>query len=229
MNGSTSDAFEDDDFVVVPDYLFQYLPSEYHDEIEEQKCRYLAILGESDREIKNLFRMSKSIFSVASLRYIYSRLTRLRISESTEGIIDLEILTNSFIMTYSRLFVEGNGASGFSRDCIPVHLRGAHDEIIQLRNRRFAHHDDSDETIGSGLQIEFDDAKALVKLELKIGFYFGGRNEWEELLKFLDAQMHERIQKILGRLSEKTGLEWKFESGPVPKWVMEPGATKVES
>jgi hypothetical protein len=53
------------------------------------------------------------------------------------------------------------------------------------------------------------------------GFYVGGRDEWKELVTFLDAHMHERVHKILDRLKAKTGYEWKFPVGPTPVWVGE--------
>ena len=54
---------------------------------------------------------------------------------------------------------------------------------------------------------------------MSLGLYIGGRNEWEDLIKFIDASMHERIYKILARLKEQTGYEWLFPDGPTPSWV----------
>jgi hypothetical protein len=54
---------------------------------------------------------------------------------------------------------------------------------------------------------------------MSLGFYMGGRNEWEELVTFIDSHMHERLYKILGKLKDKTGYEWKIPTGPAPDWV----------
>ncbi len=88
-------------------------------------------------------------------------------------------------MTYGRLFAKGDGASGLSDDAIPKHLEPVHDELIELRNRRYAHNA-SHETVKSGINVYFDDDGFEVRINMSLGIYIGGRNEWEELITFIE-------------------------------------------
>src|SRR3546814_16868596 len=52
--------------------------------------------------------------------------------------LELDMLTTAFVATYVRLHTGGSG-SGFARAPLPEALRSAHDEIIDMRNKRYAH------------------------------------------------------------------------------------------
>lgn len=218
MGVSPPAIWEDDEYVYVPEELFKHLPAEYRDAAEARKQQGSNMLQIADKDIRGLVRLINAIPTTASLSYIYHRLRTTKFAPTTEAVMEQEMLTTAFVVTYSRLFVSGNGGGGVSRDQIPAHLRAVHDDILEIRHRRYAHNG-GHETISSGIQIEFDDKEVRVNLRMSLGFYVGGRNEWEELVTFLDAHMHERLQKILGRLKTKTGLEWKFPVGPAPDWV----------
>ncbi len=218
MENSPPTIWEDDDYVYVPEEFFKHLPPEYRDAAEARKQQGSDILQIADKDIKSLVRLANAIPTTSSLSYIYHRLRTAKFEMTAEAVMEQEMLTTAFVVTYARLFVSGNGGSGVSRDQIPLHLRTVHDDILDIRHQRYAHNG-GHKTIGSGIQIDFDDAEVRVNLGMSLGFYVGGRNEWEELVTFLDAHMHERLQKILGRLKAKTGLEWTFPVGPAPDWV----------
>ncbi len=218
MENSPPTIWEDDDYVYVPEEFFKHLPPEYRDAAEARKQQGSDILQIADKDIKSLVRLANAIPTTSSLSYIYHRLRTAKFEMTAEAVMEQEMLTTAFVVTYARLFVSGNGGSGVSRDQIPVHLRAVHDDILDIRHQRYAHNG-GHKTTGSGIQIDFDDAEVRVNLGMSLGFYVGGRNEWEELVTFLDAHMHERLQKILGRLKAKTGLEWTFPVGPAPDWV----------
>lgn len=218
MENSTPTIWEDDDYVYIPEELFKHLPDEYREALEARKQQGSDILQIADKDIKSLVRLANAIPTTSSLSYIYHRLRTSKFDVTAEAVMEQEMLTTAFVVTYSRLFVSGNGGSGVSRDQIPAHLRAVHDDILEIRHQRYAHNA-GHETIGSGIQIDFDDTEVRVNLGMSLGFYVGGRNEWEELVTFLDAHMHERLQKILDRLKAKTGLEWTFPVGPAPDWV----------
>ena len=218
MEDSPPTIWEDDDYVYIPEELFKHLPPEYREAAEARKQQGTDMLQVADKDIKSLIRLANAVPTTASLSYIYHRLRTAKFDMTAEALMEQELLTTAFVVTYSRLFVSGNGGSGVSRDEIPAHLQGIHDDIIDIRHKRYAHNG-GHETIASGIKIDFDDTEVRVNLQMSLGFYMGGRNEWGELITFIDGHMHERLQKILGRLKAKTGYEWKFPNGPGPDWV----------
>ncbi|WP_429819120.1 hypothetical protein [Ensifer sp. B1-9] len=218
MENSPPVIWEDDKYVYVPEELFKHLPPEYLEAVEARKQQGSNILQIADNDIKGLIRLVNAIPTTASLSYIYHRLRNANFDVTTEALMEQEMLTTAFVVTYSRLFVSGNGASGVAEDQIPAHLKAVHDDLIEMRHQRYAHNGGHD-TISSGVRFDFDDTEIRINLQMSLGLYVGGRDEWGELVTFLDAHMHERLQKILGRLRAKTGYEWKFPVGPGPDWV----------
>ena len=210
--------WEDDKFVYVPEEFFNLLPKEYRDAAQALKQTGENVLRIADKDIQHLIRLINAIPTTASLSYIYHRLRTSKFEATAEALMEQETLTTAFIVTYARLFVSRDGASGISKNSIPVHLRPVHDEIMHLRNKRYAHND-SNKTVHSSVTIDFDDRGFQVKIQMSLGLYIGGRNEWQELITFIDAHMHDRLKKILCRLKKKTGYEWTFPSGPAPAWV----------
>jgi len=118
-------------------------------------------------------------------------------------------------VTYVRLHQGGNG-SGFSRDSIPENLRTIHDQVVNLRNKRFAHSDEHD-SVSNALEIAFEDNRFEIKFGLSLGYHIGGAKEWPDLVKSVEALYSERIDKLLARLKQKTGHDWALQSGPAPE------------
>lgn len=218
MKKPMSAIWEDDNYVHIPESLFELLPSEYREALEEVKSIGNNALLIADQDLQNLIRLSKAIPTTMSLSYIYHRLRSAKFDSTIEAVIEQEMLTTAFIVTYSRLFVTGNGVKGISRKVIPDHLKKIHDEIIDIRHRRYAHNG-GHETIDSGLEILYSESKFQVNMQLNLGFFVGGRNEWKELVTFIDAYMHEMLYKILARLKDKTGYEWSISTGETPDWI----------
>lgn len=210
--------WEDDEFVYVPEELFEYLPKEYREAAESLKKQGEDVLRIVDKDLQGLVKLCKAIPTSASLSYIYHRLRTSKFEPTMEAVMEQEVLTTAFIVTYGRLFASGSGTTGMSRRDIPEHLKPIHDEIIELRNKRYAHNA-SHQTVDSGIEVNLGDDGFRIKPEITFGVYFGGRNEWEDLIKFIDAHMHDRLMKVISRLKEKTGYDWTFPNGPAPDWV----------
>jgi hypothetical protein len=56
-------------------------------------------------------------------------------------------------------------------------------------------------------------------MQFSFGFCVGGRDEWKELIAFIDSHMHETLFKILARLEKRTGYDWHTSTGPTPGWL----------
>ncbi|MBW4962945.1 hypothetical protein [Sulfitobacter sp. CW3] len=209
---------EDEEFVYVPEEFFNLLPKEYREAAEARKQQGKKVLRIADNDIKGLIRLARAIPTTSSLSYIYHRLKTAKFEVTAEALLEQEVLTTAFIVTYARLFASGNGAVKLSKTDIPEHLRPVHQDIMDLRHQRYAHNG-THKTINSGIELHFDDDGFKVSMQMRLGFFLGGRNEWEELITFIDAHMHESLMKILRRLERKTGYEWTFPEGPRPDWV----------
>ncbi|TKA95820.1 hypothetical protein FAZ78_14855 [Cereibacter changlensis] len=218
MRQVQNNIWEDDDFIYISEEIFKHLPKEYREAAEARKQQSEDALQIADKDIRGLIKLINAIPTTSSLSYIYHRLRTSKFEATPQALMEQEVLTAAFIVTYGRLFANGDGASGLSRGAIPRHLRPVHDEIVELRNKRYAHNGSHD-TVSSGINLSFDGNGFRVSMQMSLGFYVGGKNEWKELITFIDAHMHERLTKILRRLKEKTGYEWTFPVGPAPNWV----------
>lgn len=206
----TSD--EANEYFVVPEEALEQLPQEWREALQAKVADGRAVLKSVDKELSALSRLSTTFVTLVSLKHIQGRLSAYRFAATMEAILELDMITTAFVVAYVRLH-EGGAGSGFSRDMLPEHLRPIHDEIRELRNKRFAHQA-GHHSVSDAMEVGFDDEGFKLKLELQLGFHIGGRQEWPELVKFIDAMMAERLEKLQARLSEKTGRPWAFPKGP---------------
>lgn len=215
---------EGGEYYVLPEDAIQHLPPEWQESLRAVLDDGRAVLESVDSDITTLSRLVGAFPAMASLRYVHSRLANTTFNATTEWYFEHEMLTAAFAVAYVRV-IDGAAGSGVSRKALPAELRQAHDEIIELRNKRFAHNA-GHESVEGILEVQFGDGRFDVSAKMKMGFYIGGANEWGKLVAFLDELMFIRLKKILDRLREKTGHEWTFPSGPAPSWIAsdrEPG------
>ncbi|MET1754217.1 hypothetical protein ABVV53_01885 [Novosphingobium sp. RD2P27] len=135
-----SDTDVDDDHgssYVITEEVIQYLPQEWQDTFyaraEEGRC----VLEAADKELKQLSRLSLSFYHVTVLKHIRDRLAAYRFKADMIAFLELDMLMTAFVATYARLHTGGSG-SGCARDALPELLRSAHEEIIDMRNKRYA-------------------------------------------------------------------------------------------
>ncbi|AQS89059.1 hypothetical protein AA101099_0503 [Neoasaia chiangmaiensis NBRC 101099] len=175
------------------------------------------ILDAADENLTILNRIVHAYPTMASLRYIQQRLASIGFEATTEWVLENDMLTLAFVITYARL-VQGGIGSGVSRKTLPAELRPVHDNIIELRNKRYAHSDEH-ESITRRLEVGFEEGKFDINVNVSMGFHVGGAREWKPLVALLDELMVSRLHTQLEKLKEKTGREWSFPSGPPPEWV----------
>jgi hypothetical protein len=203
-----------DEYYVVPEQAFRYLPKEWRDQLQAIADDGRAVLKSADPELSQLMRLSNSFATLVTLKYIRQRLAEYRFAPDMDAFLELDMLTTAFVVTYARLFHGGN-ASGFSRKHLPPSLRPSHDEILELRNKRFAHND-THHSVENAMQIDFKEKEFSVQFKLQMGFYIGGAKGWHELVDFLDGYVFGRLEKLFERLKKKTDCDWVFPTGPGP-------------
>jgi len=209
----------DKEYIVFPEEAIKYLPPEWQQRFHKIVDDGKAVLEDADANLKNLNRLVHAFPTMASLRYIQHRLSSTKFEPTMDWALENDTLTMAFVTTYARL-IEGGMGSGVSRKSIPSDLRAIHDDIIRLRNKRYAHNG-GHESISGSLQIEFENGRFDIGVTFKMGFHVGGANEWKSLVEFLDNLMIERLNVQLRKLEERTGFKWNFPSGPPLSWVAE--------
>ncbi|WP_421993936.1 hypothetical protein [Roseococcus sp.] len=205
----------DDEYFAIPEDAIKYLPEEWREPIQAQMDNGRAVLKSIDKELSQLFKLINSIPSLITLKHIRDRMVAYEFSANIDSILENEMLTTAFVVTYVRLH-HGGDAVGFSRKTLPENLRKSHDEIIEFRNKRYAHND-GHPSVESATEIQFYDNTFSIRPTLKLGTYIGGALAWRDLVDFLDQLTHTRIHKLLAALKTKTGLNWTFPSGPETK------------
>jgi hypothetical protein len=208
---------EPQEYIVFPEESIKYLPEEWKKHLYELKEEGQGVLEAADGNLKALNRLVHAFPTMASLRYIQHRLASTKFEATMEWVLENDMLTLAFVTTYARLIGGGIG-SGVSRRALPAELRPVHDNIIELRNKRYAHNVGHDSITGN-LEIGFEGGRFDISVNFNMGFHVGGALEWEPLVVFLDGLMFSRLHAQLEKLKEKTGREWTFPSGPPPKWV----------
>ncbi len=161
----------------------KFLPEEWQKHIHGMKEDGKAVLEAADENLRILNRLAHAFPTIASLRYILHRLTATKFEATIEWLLENDMLTLAFVTTYARL-IEGGIGSGVSRRTLPAELRPVHDEIIELRNKRYAHNAGHD-TITGNLNIEFDGSKFDLSVAFNMGVYIGARSSGSLSLFFL--------------------------------------------
>src|SRR5258706_8013694 len=143
------------EYFVLPERAFEHLPDEMRAQFETMAEDGRAVLKSVDNELNQVGRISRSYAAIALLRHIQDRLSEYRFSANMESILQLDLLITAFVVTYVRI-QQGGAGSGFDRNALPEHLRLKHDEICDLRNKRFAHETDH-HTVTDMMEITFSD------------------------------------------------------------------------
>jgi hypothetical protein len=203
------------EYYVLTEDALQHLPEEWRNHFQAMADDGRVILRSVDTELSQLVRLLNSFSTLVTLKHVQKRLSAYKFEPEMGALLELEMLTTAFVVTYARLHHGGN-QSGFSRDGLPEKLRSIHDEVIDLRNKRFAHHDEHD-SVSSALEVFQEGNRFEVKFGISFGFHVGGRTEWPDLVKSVEALYNGRIEKLLERLKQKTGHDWALQEGPPPE------------
>lgn len=203
-----------EEYVIIPEDALHLLPDEWQKEVREKAENGRAVLATVNNELSQLSRLTFSLASVTTLKHIQDRLANHGFEATMEWVFDLEALVTAFVVTYVRLH-QGGEESGFARNALPPDLRAAHDEIIELRNKRFAH-SGGHHSVSDAMEITHDKEGFVVKMGLNMTIQVGGPPVWKDLVDVLEAIFAERMDKLLKRLAERTGVSWSGMTGPSP-------------
>lgn len=209
----TTDA---DEYYVLPEEAFQLLPEEWQNHFQKMADDQRAVLVSCDKELLQITRISKSFHTLVALKHVQKRLAEYKFAMTADAILDLDILTTAFVITYIRLHHGENGSSGFSRNDLPEKFREIHDQILELRNKRFAHHGEH-HSVSHAMKIEVENDRFEIKFSLNLGYYIGGAKEWHELVVYLEEMIVDKLKDLTTKLKQKTGREWAVFTDITPE------------
>ncbi|MFU0780377.1 MAG: hypothetical protein ACFWT4_19725 [Citrobacter braakii] len=107
--------FEGNDYYSVSEEFFSKLPADLRAPFEQIMKKGAEIISGCDKEIESLIRLIKVIPTTTSLSYIYRRLRTTKFEITTESMMEQEMLTTAFVVSYARLFAKSNGTCVLQR------------------------------------------------------------------------------------------------------------------
>ncbi|MDT1064377.1 hypothetical protein RM190_21125 [Paracoccus sp. CPCC 101403] len=167
-----------------------------------------------DKNINHINRLRHTIINLASAQHILLYMKRLqevskeaRLSADINRTMDIEAFVSVIVMSYGRFFTESKGASVFKKKLIPAHLIKAHNEIISLRNERYAHHGAHD-TVAAEIELFVMENEVQFKIHWWASTYDGAAPHWQELFEWMHNYLKESFHKQVDFLSRTTGKHW---------------------
>ena len=124
-----------------------------------------------------------------------------------DNMLELDTLHGAFVIEYATHFER---IINPSRQ-VPTNLQEAHEQIVDLRNRRFAH-SDQHPSIDGKLSAEIENQNIKIKHSLRWVTTLGMPTGWEDLLEWLDGYYSNQIQKITNHLNSNTDYIWGLAS-----------------
>lgn len=170
-------------------------------------------------EIENIRKMCLNMYSLHSIRFWYSKLNQYaRLSDIQENLTMIEGLTTSIIISYGRIFQSGKGATRIRRSKIPEDLRKVHDGIMELRNKKYAHHE-IHKSVTTKVELAYEDSKIVIVPKLEVYFHFGAPVHWAALFEWLDEYFYNNLAIQVSNLEKKSGIPWVMPHGDPPPWI----------
>lgn len=187
--------------------------------MEKSEQEIKEILSKHSKQIRQLNKMLLNIYTISNIRFWYSCLANFRKSEDiSKDILQMEAFTTSIVISYGRIFSGGTGTTTLNDKIIPGFLIPIHQEIIDLRHGKYAHHGEHS-FFEKNIEVSYIDNSFTITPKIEVEFCLGAPKKWAKLFEWLDAYMYDTVQNTLLYLSSSTGVEWKFPNGPVPSYI----------
>ncbi len=188
-----------------------------------QEEEFFSVIEDNQQALRQIANNTSLGVAFSTLTHTYAKLKNMgpwKIDElDIEFILENDALTCAVVMAYARMFTSSNGATRFDKNVVPEPLRSIHEEIMELRHKRYAHHDDDHVSIEKQIEVDFDGEKFIVRPKTSLQITFGAPLHWEPLFDWLGKHLYDQIQDKVEKLTRKTGYDWAFLDGNPPPWV----------
>lgn len=94
---------EEGEYYSLPEEALQFLPEEWRNHFQAIADNGRAIMESVDKELSQLVRMSNSFTSLVALKHSAKRLSEYKFAADMDAILELDMLTTAFVVTYFRL------------------------------------------------------------------------------------------------------------------------------
>ncbi|SFP66431.1 hypothetical protein [Sphingomonas rubra] len=199
--------------IIISSDMLHVLPDDVRLHFEQMAEEAQAVLAQVQPELKRIATLTRALTHIVTLQYIMDKLLASRFDANMEYFYELDMLTTAFVVTYARLHL-GKGGAGFDKMQLPEDLREMHDEVMTLRNKRFAHDDEDLGFIQSEMEVSYADDQFIVYPRLSVRFQIGGDPNWKKLVNAIQEIYYDRNAAMIGHLTRKTGEQWKFAEQP---------------
>jgi hypothetical protein len=173
------------------------------------------------REVKKVMNLIEIMLSMNQARFFLERLKDIDVEESLGGLFEIDGNLLGFVVSYARSFLEAGPGRAVLK---PESVYGAdqeklsmHHEIMNFRNKKYAHHDDS--LLPTQLRFSIEDGEFLTLVtQLQVGIPLDSYGRYRPLMEHMDQYLFDRQKYLLEKASAKVGREIKMADGPAPQW-----------
>lgn len=170
------------------------------------------VINENKRDINRLRLTTTNIMTVHHLKFHLDWLDQNKVegdasTVSLTSIMEIEAITTAFVVSYGRIFSSTKGVTKYVRKNVPEKHKEAHDEIISLRNERYAHHGDH-ESYGVELDLTVFEDRVETGIHYLSESNVGVPQNWWDLINWLEVYVRESFNNQLSHLSNKTMRTW---------------------
>lgn len=199
--------------IIISSDMLHVLPDGVRLHFEKIAEESFAVLQQVQPELDRMGNLTRASIHIVTLEHIMARLLKLPFDVNNmdmQYFYELDLLTTAFVVTYVRL-QQGKGF-GFDPRQLPEELRFMHDEVVRLRNKRFAHDDTDLGFLEASMEVRVEDDQFVIHPQLSVRYQIGGNPDWQKLVNAIHTIYYDRNAEMIARLSRKTGKEWKFET-----------------
>ena len=170
------------------------------------------ILDANKREIDRLRLTTTNIMTIHHLKFYLDWLEENAIQGdpakiSLQEVMAVEAMTTAFVVSYGRMFASTKGVTKYVRKIVPAEHLDAHDEIISLRNERYAHHGNH-ESYGAELDLFVYEDQVETGIHWLSVNHVGIPPSWRGLINWLNVYVKASFNSQLAYLSTKTMMTW---------------------
>jgi len=170
------------------------------------------VLNANRREINRLRLTTTNIMTVHHLKFYLDWLDQNKLEGdattiSLPSVFEIEAMTTAFVVSYGRMFSSTKGVTKYLRKSVSQEHIDAHDEIISLRNERYAHHGDH-ESYGVELDLTVFEDRVETGIHYLSQSHVGAPQSWRNLINWLEVYVKESFNNQLSHLSNKTMKTW---------------------
>lgn len=166
-------------------------------------------------DIDRLVQDTQNAYSYSKVVFIFERLTKTgpwgEGDFTMELILEIDMMQSALAVEYARVF--SSGSRKVSESNVPPILKDVHREIMDLRNKRYAH-DDNHGSVENTMDLLIEGKQIIIKTGANMRMVLGAPPRWGELIEWLGGYLRQQSQKQRQHLTDKTGYEWVEPMAP---------------